>query len=358
MNICFFVSSMNLAGGTEKMVSLISNGLSKDNNVYILSIYSGSNPFFKINNNIVLYEIYNQKKSLIFNFFNIAKFVRNFVCNNDIDVFIDVDTTLSLFSLIGLIGLNVKHISWEHFNYNVFRANKKRLLARRLASRYCDYVITLTEKDKNMWLENEDCKANICCINNPIPYKKMEDDNFIYDVNSKTVLSIGRFVEQKGFDLLIEAWSLIHNRVPDWNLKIIGSGKDQKLLVDLISKYNLSDSVLIIPPTKDIESHYKSASIYCMSSRFEGLPMVLLEATFYKIPIISFDCDTGPSEIIDHNINGLLCEPLNVKELAENLYLLMSNKNLRKDFSDKSSSIISKFSLDLILEQWNKIIES
>ncbi|WP_420065401.1 glycosyltransferase family 4 protein [Pectobacterium colocasium] len=350
---------MNLSGGTEKMVSVIANKLSSSyDNVHVLSIFSGKEPFFSIDKCIKIENIYDDEISMTKNYFHISYGIRKYTRENNINVFIDVDTTLSLFSLFSLVGMNVKHISWEHFNYNVFRDVFKRKLARKLAALFSDYVVTLTEKDRELWLSNSRCKANVIAINNPIPFNISDYESNSYCQESKTVLAVGRFTEQKGFDLLIEAWSFLVNRAPGWRLHMVGSGEDEEKLKSLISHYGLSDTVALYPPTKDIELHYKSAAIYCMSSRYEGLPMVLLEAIYYKLPIISFDCDTGPSEVIDDDVTGMLCEPFDTYSLSNKLLELMNDDKKRVSFSMETSKIIHRFCIESIMEKWHFIIKN
>src|SRR5690606_30927743 len=119
---------------------------------------------------------------------------------------------------------------------------------------------------------------------------------------SKSIIAIGRYTFQKGFDKLIEIWNQFvkEYRIPSgWKLQIIGQGEDQELLERLIKKYELKN-VELVGPTSNIGLYYSEASFLVMTSRFEGLPMTLIEAQSYGLPIISFDCLTGPSEVLNN----------------------------------------------------------
>ncbi|EJD6353798.1 glycosyltransferase, partial [Proteus mirabilis] len=108
---------------------------------------------------------------------------------------------------------------------------------------------------------------------------------------------------------------------------IVGNGKEYNNLLSLISEKNLNNNIKILPPTKNINKIYKSASIYCMTSRFEGMPLVLLEALSFNLPLIAYDCNTGPSEIITSDENGLLIENTNTEHYISALSKLALNES-------------------------------
>ncbi|GKW41464.1 putative glycosyltransferase [Pectobacterium carotovorum subsp. carotovorum] len=357
-NICFLIASISNPGGTERMALLIASKLAESGlNVAILSICNGDIPFFYVDDRVTLASLYEEEKSLTLNFLPITMKIRAYLKNNNINVIVDVDTMLSLFSIPALLGLNVKHISWEHFNFFANSDNFKRRLSRRCAALFSDTVVTLTERDRKFWLDNTRCRAEIISINNPSPfeYDKVNCD-FSYDLNSKIVLSIGRLTYQKGFDLLIEAWKKIQHHSNGWKLYIVGDGEDEKKLKELITDYQLYDSVNFFESTNDISSYYEAASIYCMSSRYEGLPMVLIEACFHGLPIVSFDCDTGPSEVVLNCHTGLLCKNGDISSLANGLTRMINNSEERYEFSKNAYEQSKKFNINKILGEWLKLI--
>lgn len=313
-NICFLIGNLNNSGGTERVTSIIANELSvKGYNVTILSLFSGMQPFFELNQDVGFYSLHPRKISFKKNFFNTIIKIRNFIKNNNIETLIVVDSISCVFTVPALMGLNVKHICWEHFNFNVDMGIRLRGWGRKLAAKYCDYIITLTERDKALWEKGiKNVYAEIIPITNPTPYKNIKH---MPSLSSKTIIAIGRLTYQKGFDLLIEAWAKVARNNIDWKLIIVGNGGNEEMLKEQARKLGVWNSIDFVPETKNIEFYYAKSSFYCLSSRFEGLPMVLLEAQSYGLPIISFDCDTGPSEIIEHNINGYIVENGNIEEL-------------------------------------------
>lgn len=256
--------------------------------------------------------------------------------------------TYSLFNVLITKIKNVKTVGCEHFNY--FSASKFHRIMRRLFYPKLDAVVVLTEHDKKHYSFLKNCVV----IPNSLSFKT----DIKKDWNQKKILSIGRYTKQKGFDFLIEAARELKNDFPDWKFEIIGNGEDGCLLKNLISKFTLENYVILSQPTKDVVSLYKSSSIYCMSSRWEGLPMVLIEAQSCGLPIVSFDCPEGPSEIIEDNVNGFLCEVENPHILAEKLRILMSDEKLREQFGKKSYENSRKFSTENIANKWKQLLES
>jgi glycosyltransferase involved in cell wall biosynthesis len=127
------------------------------------------------------------------------------------------------------------------------------------------------------------------------------------EIREKTIIAAGRIAPVKQFDKLIVIWSTLHREFPDWKVKIFGGGDDQltKELNQLIKKHHLSSSVSLLSSTPHIESEMQRASIYAMTSKTECFPMVLLEAKACGLPIISFDCPTGPKHIVNHGVDGI-----------------------------------------------------
>lgn len=357
-NICFLIGNLNNAGGTERVTSLIANKLSESNRyrITILSLWEGKQPFFPLHKNIVIGSLYDVKPSFKKNFIPTTIKIRNFVKSNNVNILIDVDSILCVFTVPALIGLTIKHICWEHFNFNANLGVKLRDIGRKLAARHCDYVITLTKRDKELWEHNlNNIKAEIIPIPNPTPYENIENTPRL---EYKTVLAMGRLTYQKGFDLLIEAWANVCKKNNDWTLRIVGSGEDEIILKQQASRLNINNRIDFVPATKDVEKYYKSSSFYCLSSRFEGLPMVLLEAQAYGLPIISFNCDTGPAEVIKDSENGYLCNADDVGGLE---YILSKSINQlsANDYEKLHVNALKtnkNFYISNLIEKWYSIL--
>lgn len=355
-NICFLIGNLNNSGGTERVTSLIANELSKSGyNVSILSLNYGSEPFFKLNNDIKNYSLFHRKISFKKNLLQTILKIRSFVKTNSIDTLVVVDSISCVFTVPALYGLKLNHICWEHFNFNVDLGVVYRRIGRRLAAQYCDYVVTLTSRDKQLWQDGlKKIKAKIVPIANPTPYENVE---YTPSLEFKTILAMGRLTYQKGFDLLISAWSEVYRNNTDWILRVVGSGEDEEELKNQANLLGVSNSIDFVAVTNDVESYYQTSSFYCLSSRFEGLPMVLLEAQAYGLPIIAFNCDTGPSDVIEHGKNGYLAENDNVKQLAFYIDEAINQTDIEyQRMILESRNRSQKFELSNIIKEWVKVI--
>lgn len=354
--ICFLIGNLNNAGGTERVTSIIANNLSKQNySISILSMIDGTKPFFALENDILTYSLYSKKISFKSQFVGAVWKIRQFVKRNNIDTLIVVDSISCIFTIPALSGFKVKHICWEHFNFNNNNGSILRDIGRKLAARYCDYIVTLTEKDKILWKQNlEVVNAVIISIPNPNPY---QDDDYSTSLDYKVMLAVGRLTYVKGFDLLIAAWYKVCQSNNDWTLKIVGNGEEEENLKLYAEKLGLTNRIDFIPATQDINQYYKTSSFYCLSSRFEGLPMVLLEAQSFGLPIIAFDCETGPSEVVKNNKNGFLVDNKNIDMLSEQIITCTNlDKNSYKELSENSKILSLRFSVSNVIKSWNNIL--
>ncbi|WP_350560615.1 glycosyltransferase family 4 protein [Psychrobacter sp. CAL346-MNA-CIBAN-0220] len=354
--ICFLIGDLNNCGGTERVTSLIADKLVKKNfNVSILSLTDGMSPFFALDNDIQTYSLYSKNISFKKNFIGVIWKIRQFVQQNKIDTLIVVDSISCMFTVPALYGLEVNHICWEHFNFNVNLGVKARDLGRKWAAKHCDYIVTLTKRDKELWEEGlKNIKAEIIPIANPTPYENIEHTP---SLEFKTVLALGRLTYQKGFDFLIEAWAQVCQTNDDWTLRIVGSGENEESLKTQARKLKISGRIDFVPATKKVEQYYKTSSFYCLSSRFEGFGMVLLEAQAFGLPIVAFDCDCGPRDLIEDGKSGWLSENGNVEDLAKKLSKVTELDELdylQLSSNAKKSSL--EFSTDKISKIWVNIL--
>lgn len=355
--ICFLIGNLNNSGGTERVTTLIANALAEKNyQVSILSLADGRQPFFELVPSIKTYSLYPEKVSFKKNFFGAIWRIRKFVIQYQIDTLVVVDSISCVFTVPALFGLKVKHICWEHFNFKNNNGIKLRDFSRKLAVKYCDYVITLTEKDKILWENNlKNINAQVIAISNPCPFPIIQ--SYTKEKNTKIVLAVGRLTHVKGFDMLLQAWTHVHQFLPEWHLKIVGEGEDREKLSNFILNNNLTSSVELVGNTKNIKDYYEQAEILCLSSHFEGFPMVLLEAQAFGLPIVAFDCETGPAEILA-DTDSILVPQNNINLFASSLIDLMKNEEKRKLINFKSKEKAKIYQPQSIIEQWIKLLDS
>lgn len=211
-----------------------------------------------------------------------------------------------------------------------------------------DRFIVLTEEDSTDW---KDMK-NIHVITNSLSFKP----EFASPLTCKRVICIGALNEEhKNFHAIISAWKFIHDKFRDWELTIIGKGEDYDYLIEQIRHSELEECIKILPPTPNIQEEYMNSSIYVMTSHYEGLPMVLLEAESFGLPLVAFACKCGPREIIKDGYNGFLIENENIEQLAERICLLIQDEKLRKQIGKNAAIDSERFSEERIMSQWNEL---
>lgn len=356
-HICFFIGNISLSGGTERVSTTIANGFVLNGyKVSFLSLWGDGNSFFELDKDIASFSLFNKKKKFSKIYHQVVFKLRRFLKEHNIDTLINVESMLELYTIPAIIGLNIRNICWEHFNYHSDLGSKMRRIARHLAAAFADDVITLTDRDTSFWRENTWCRANIKAISNPssFPIQNHHEPK----IKNKLVLAVGRLTSQKGFDLLLDAWSKIISQIPaGWRLRIVGNGSDEVFLKKKCKSLDLEKNVEWIPSTTDIAQHYREASIYCLSSRFEGLPMVMLEAIAFGLPIVAFDCNTGPAEIISHGKSGFLCESSDVNALADALLnMILSSDESYMNFVSHAFLDAERFTNENILNIWKDLL--
>jgi len=212
-----------------------------------------------------------------------------------------------------------------------------------------DKFVVLTEKNKLEW-EN---LTNIEVIVNPLTFYPKQNSS----LKNKKAILVGKLSYQKGQDFVIETWKKVAKIYPDWVLEIYGKSDENNYYQTLIDKYKLEKNTLLLPPTSDIEQRYLDASIYVMSSRFEGFGMVLTEAMACGLPCVSFDCPYGPSDIITEGEDGFLVPVGDTDKLAEKICFLIENDETRFRMGKNAKENVKRFLPENIISQWDKLFK-
>ncbi|MEU8247705.1 glycosyltransferase family 4 protein [Nonomuraea sp. NPDC048916] len=169
------------------------------------------------------------------------------------------------------------------------------------------------------------------------------------------VVTAGRLVRQKGYDLLIPAFAAAVRRHPGWQLRIFGSGPKKDTLASLVEEHGLADSVRLMGRTERLDQELAKASIYALSSRFEGLPMVMIEAMGHALPVAAFDCPTGPRDVLTPEVDGLLVPPEDVHGLAAALDRLMGDRALRLRIGAAAARTARNYAPDVVMPVWEDL---
>ena len=213
-----------------------------------------------------------------------------------------------------------------------------------------DHFVVLTEEDKSAWSELQ----NICVIPDPLSFLPTQHS----PLTEKRVIAVGRYVYQKGFDLLLQAWAKIEKNHSDWQMTIYGDGNREPYEQQMKELGIDSSRCHLNGPTADIQKEYVNSSVFVFSSRFEGFGMVLVEAMACGLPVVSFACPCGPKDIVKDGDDGLLVENGNLNALTDSLIRLMGDADLRRRMAANGIKNVQRFSMMHIAERWKGLFES
>lgn len=221
-----------------------------------------------------------------------------------------------------------------------------------IAKKY-DQMVVLTSTDAQEWKK---ITPNVIQIPNFITFNTEATST----VTNKRVLAVGHFSKIKAFEDLINIWALVKQKDINnaWILSIIGCGEDLQKIKDTIITLKVCNSVEILPPTDKIQQEYLSSSIYVSTSKYEGFPMVLLEAMQSGLPCIAFDCPNGPRDIITNNNDGFLVRPNDFNDFANKILLLMNNDKKRIEMGKNAAINIQRYSCDKIMKKWTYLFNN
>ena len=317
--------------------------------VYVLNT-NRSHPIFPLHKGI----IYVNLKKL--NLLSRIVELKHFLLLNKISVVISIEALMGIYTIPATIGTDIKNIVWEHANYFQMQGSRWTHLIRKLWLRYADYYIVLTQRD----LQNFKCHEKICCpidfIYNPV---KTLNQISTYNADSKIILSAGHLRPIKQFMLIPQIFAPIVRSNPDWQWHIYGDGSIDAVseLEAEIAKYGLQGKIILKGRSVDMDVAYNSAAMYVLTSRQEGLPTVLLEAQLHGLPCVSFDIETGPDEIIDDGVNGLLTPPNDINAMSNSILKLINNKHQRLIFSKNTKISLVRFDFENSINKWIHVIQ-
>lgn len=369
MKIVYLLNDINSKGGV--------NRIAFDKINYLINYYSISIIYFGHKNDIPFYDVDGRIQ-----FYNIS--VNPFVSSFSKKVKSIYKVYQSYKRLIGLlkpdiiVNMNTNILSWivpffnrdipklielhqsydgvRIFNDNNYGKGSLRghfsLLLRRIIYPLYDRIVVLTNKDKQQWRFK-----NIIVISN---YTNIKNNDTI-NIERKNFIWVGRLSHQKGISILFDIWNKFESLNKDWKLILIGDitfSDDiitKQRTLDFVSKH--SESVVYIPETKDIQKYYRDSSVYLSTSRYEGLPLCLIEAITMGLPVVSFNI-TGNNEVVLNDINGILVPPYDETKYIDAMEKLVNDESLRMEYSHGSLEHAKSFNKDVIMSKWINLFES
>ena len=346
------------SGGGERVAVSLANELTKKYEVHLIGITTKqSDLFFEINSQVKYSNFFDHRVRLSKNILKISKMLKKYFLDNEIEVAFGIGIFANVFLSLSGIGISTKVVLCDHTNSITANRELSQKVQRYVGTKLADKIITLTQEDRKNYIRKYGISENrIAYIYN---WKENRLSNIPYNDESTKIVTVGRFDYQKGYEYLIQVAKKVLAKMPDWTWEIYGSGKQDEVerIRDLITENDLQDKLVIKGLEKNQDLIYGDKGIYVMTSRYEGLPLVLLEAQQYNLPIVSFSCPTGPSEIVEDGVNGYLIDCYDTDKMSEKLLELMEDSNLRTSFSNHAMDNMEKFDKDKIIQQWIDLIE-
>jgi len=356
MKLLYITNGINGSGGLERVLSIKASLLAEDYGyeVHIVVLNEAvTKPFYRFSPKLIFHNVDATGNPLSYTVAYI-KGMRAIVQQIQPDLISVCDDGLKGFFFPKIIGKQIpiiyeRHAS-IHLSDNSSLKDRFRIKMMRMLSGTFSKFVVLTNANKNEWPH----KNNLVAIPNPVSFYPDTSSS----LHNNKVIVVGSHSFNKGYDMLLNAWKLIVKQNPDWELHIYGKLDRDAVFVKMANKLKLSASVFFHQPQQDIVSCYLDASLLVLSSRTEGFGMVLIEAMACGLPCVSFDCPSGPGDIISHGEDGLLVPKGDSEALAEALLVLMENKALRQKMGKKAKENVKRFLPELIVKQWDELFKS
>lgn len=272
--------------------------------------------------------------------------LRRFLASALPDAVLSFITESNVLTILATVGLKTRVFVSErvHPEHNADLRGSWRLLRRHVYA-WCDGIVAQTQDVAN-WLERT-CGKSVVVIPNALrvlPQPSAE--------RRPLILAIGRLVNQKGFDVLLKAFARIAPKFDDWNVVFAGEGAERAALIKLRDELNLTDRVEFIGQTVDVSIWMALAGLVVQPSRYEGFPNTVLESMGMGAAVISSDCRSGPSELIEDGVNGRMVPVDDVAALARVMAELMSQRQVRECLGREAAKVRQCFSQERIMDQW------
>lgn len=342
--IAIVITNAYSYAGTENVCNYMTEFMGDNNDIDILSLEGEGTTFYK----------YSKAKQVIsFSRHNSPlKEMKKHILNHNYNyVFVVSMGRLSFmlrchFLLNPSIRKRMRFIACEHIAFDSFSLFIKFIKV--LALRWYKNVVVLTDIDQS---KLNSYGVNSIKISNPIKY-----NFFLKNKRSYSALAVGRLSYQKGFDKLLDIWSDFLPNNPDWILNLAGDGELMSELKKKADILNIQHSINFLGKVDNLDELYSYSDCLLMTSRYEGLPMVLLEAKSWSLPVIAYDCPTGPREIIKNNVDGFLVENNNKLAYVEKMNLIANDDSIFFRLSEGTKETYLEFDGDIIKTQWLNLI--
>ena len=364
MKILYVVAGLALHGGVERVIVDRLNWIVENSNceILLLSVYQGSHPMAFHLDSRIKYRDLNICFYRLYQYSGLKRFICEYKMHRLFQERLANEIRMFLPQIIGLTRLDFvcdvikasgdvpvifeSHSSCLYYKFeNEKWYRRLRYFIWHSAVKRSRMVIALTNADAAEWKK---ITSNVCIIPNVVHYN---ETGHVSDCCSKTVIFVGRYSYQKDINSLLRIWKIVHQRHPDWQLKMFGDyGDEQDTLVAYIRELDMN--IAVHEPTSDICKEYLNSSMLLLTSRYEPFGLVLTEAMSCGLPVVSFNCPYGPADIINDGVDGFLIASGDVKTFSEKVCLLIENEELRRKMGREGMQSSQRFLASRVMPQW------
>ena len=360
MNITLVIFSL-AAGGAERVIVLMANFWAEQGwTVNLLTLVSGDAPLFYPLHPKVHHEALGvagvssgAMQAIRGNFQRVRK-LREAIRRLDSDVVISLMSETNVLTLLATTGMRVPVLVQEQNDPHRCKIGRQWAVLRRWTYPRATRVVVLTERSLDFFSGRVQRRAVV--IPNPAITTVEPRVPFSNNGHHRTMIAMGRLVPQKGIDMLLRAFARVAEWHPDWSLKILGEGPLRGELESLAASLGLRDRVQMPGTTTEPHEEMRRADLFVMSSRHEGFPLSLCEALACGLPAISFDCPTGPREIIREGVDGMLVPAEDVAALGEAMGQLMGDTQRREALAARAPEVLERFGLAKVMGIWEAAV--
>lgn len=362
--LAFVISSLG-SGGAERVCATLANHWAAAGwTISVITLSGADTDFYKLDDRVERIGLCRTGRSTnplsaITNNWQRARDLRRVLRSVRPDValsFIDQNNVLLALASIGQSGpvcIGAEHIHPPQAPLGMFWKVLRTLIYKDL------WAIAALTSDSAEWIRRNTRAVRVPVIPNAVPWPVPTTEPSVPPPPKPggRLLAAGRLHPQKGFDLLLPCFGKLSRQYSEWDLAIVGEGHERGRLQAMIGQLGLENRVHLPGRVGNISDWYRTSDIFVMSSRFEGFPMTLVEAMAYGNPSVSFDCDTGPRDIIRHGVDGILVPSGDTERLGMELRRLMTNTDERARLGTHAREIRARFSIDRIAGMWESLFD-
>ncbi len=354
MKIGFLIKDLSSGGAERATVSLANYFALHSQDVEIIT-FNGSDSFYPLEELVGVHTAelgeLEQSASLKRLFGSIKRIfaIRRLVKSLQLDVLIGMSFAMTWYTVLATIFTKTKSVGTERSNPFKYKATKLNTFLRKFFYNFTDGYVFQTRRaaeffgnkksDRDIIIPNAIFNETVYSLSPPAERKKI-------------ICAAGRLIKLKRFDMLIEAFTRISDKIPDHMLIIFGDGEEKERLQEQIDSLGMNKKIILAGSDPQAVKLINFASVFVLCSDFEGMPNALLEALAMGVPCVSTRCEMGPDELIEDRVSGILTDVGSCEQLSEAILEVIENPDLAKKLSENGRKLLETHSIDNISRQW------